>query len=143
MNNLNLHYFLVIIGVVAIIVEVLLGAATGFDLLLIGIIFILSGGIGLLTNSIVASLIAIAVLSLMYVFVGRSFIKNKLHIETKSTNVDAIIGKNAVVVKRILPAQAGQIKVNGEVWRAQANREIAEGSTVVIRSVSGVTLAVS
>lgn len=141
--DVDKNYLLVILGIIAIVVEVLMGAATGFDLLLIGVIFILSGGLGLLLNSFVAALISITVLSILYVFVARGFVKNRLHIGTKNTNIDAIVGKTGIVIKKIGPNDVGQVKVNGEVWRAQASRDIEPGANVVIHSVSGVTLTVS
>lgn len=141
--DIDKNYILVVLGIAAIVVEVLMGAATGFDLLLLGVIFVISGGLGLLLNSFVAALISITVLSLVYVFVARGFIKSRLHIGTKNTNVDAIIGKTGIVTKKISSNEAGQVKVNGETWRAHASRDIEPGTNVVIHSVSGVTLTVS
>src|SRR5688572_2572629 len=74
----NPNYLLVIAGIIAIVVELLLGVATGFDLLLIGGIFIISGLIGYVTSSFTIALILVAVLSIIYVFVGRQFVKSKL-----------------------------------------------------------------
>lgn len=128
---------------VAIIAELVLGVSTGFDLLLMGLIFVIAGGIGIASGSFTTALVVVAVLSLLYAFVGRKFIKSKLTIQTTKTNVDAIIGKKAIVVQKITPAKAGQVKVDGEVWRAEGEKTIDEGSEVVVDSVSGVTLTVS
>lgn len=127
----------------AIITELLLGVATGFDLLLIGVIFIISGSIGLLVSSVPVALVLVTVLSILYVFVGRAFIKNKLAIQTRATNVDAVIGQKGIVVKKITSQTAGQVKVEGEIWRATSNKTIDEGEEIVVNSVSGVTLRVS
>ncbi len=70
-------------------------------------------------------------------------IRKTLNITTTATNVDAIIGQKAMVVKAITPAEAGQVKVNGEIWRASADQAIAAGVRVSVDGVSGVTLSVS
>lgn len=136
------NYILIILGVVAIIIEVMVGVATGFDLLLIGLIFILSGGLGILTGSFQYALIGVAVLSILYVFVGRRLIKSKLSVATTKTNTEQLVGSTGIVTKKILADKPGQIKVDGEIWRARAKETISEGVEVLIESVSGVTLAV-
>lgn len=142
MENINNNYLLIIGGIIAIIAELALGVATGFDLFVIGVIFIVSGGVGLLVSSFTIALILVSILCLAYVFVGRGFIKQKLTLTTKATNVDALIGKKGMVTKKITKDTVGQVKVEGEVWRAASDTDIDAGSTVVVESVSGVTLTV-
>lgn len=45
---------------------------------------------------------------------------------------DTKIGQTALVTKAIAPHVPGEIKLMGSFWRAVAEQEIAEGSTVVI-----------
>ncbi len=142
MNNINQNTILIILGFGAIIIEVLLGAATGFDLLLIGLIFIISGVIGNLTGIFSLALVSIAILSFLYIFIGRTFVKQKLSIKTTAMGVNALMGKTGTVVKKITTNNPGQIKVEGEVWRAESSKSIDEGREVVVQSVSGVTLKV-
>ncbi|MCL4375128.1 NfeD family protein [Patescibacteria group bacterium] len=136
------NYLLVIGGIVCVIVEILLGAVTGFDLLLIGIILMVSGGLGIMLGSFSTALVATVVLVVVYLIAGRRFIKQKLAIATKETNVDRLIGKKAFVVKKIETGRPGQVKFEGEIWRAESDRSIAVDQGVVIESVSGVTLRV-
>lgn len=142
MQPLDFATILIILGVIAIIVEIVIGAATGFDLLLIGIIAIVGGFIGRFTGSTILPLFAIFALSLFYLFIGRRLIKKSLSIVTKKTNVDNLIGKKVTVLKKIRADRAGQIKAEGEIWRATADNDIDEGRRVVIQSVSGVTVKV-
>lgn len=137
------NYFLVIAGIVAIVLELFLGVATGFDLALIGVILIIGGAVGSVAGSFSLALGVVAILSLLYVFIGRAFIKNKLTIQTRNTNVEALIGKKAMVVKKITSQKPGQVKVEGEIWRAEAEVSIDEGTEVNVKSVSGVTLKVA
>ena len=140
--NINQNYLLIILGIAAIIVEIILGAATGFDLFLLGVILILSGGIGYIANSFSYALISIILLSFIYISFARKLIKQKLTIATKTTNVEGLIGKKGIVVKKITVNQPGQVKMEGEIWRAESENAIGENETVVVKSVSGVTLKV-
>jgi len=58
------------------------------------------------------------------------------------SNVDALIGKVALVTKAIDPDMGGQIKIEGEVWIAQAEMKIDVNQKVRIKSVSGARLHV-
>jgi membrane protein implicated in regulation of membrane protease activity len=142
MENIDKNYLLAILGVVAIIVEVLMGAPTGFDLFLLGIIFLLGAGMGALTGSFVWTLVTIIVLSFVYVLVGRNLVKSKLKAIGMKTSTENLIGRKAMVVKPIKKDKPGQVKVEGEIWRAQANAHIEEGKEVTIKSISGVTVTV-
>ncbi|AKL97477.1 NfeD family protein [Endomicrobium proavitum] len=57
--------------------------------------------------------------------------------ETVNSNVDALIGAQAVVTEKISLQKAGFVKVNGEIWLAESDGEIESGETVKIKSVSG------
>ncbi len=142
MGQAESNYILIITGIVAIIAELLLGVATGFDLLIIGVILIISGSIGFLSASFMTGLLSAIVLSLVYVILGRKFVKQKISIATTKTNSDALIGKKGKVIKQITKHVPGQVKVDGEIWRAASNATIDEGSMVTVESVSGVTLTV-
>lgn len=142
MERFDSNYLLIIVGIVAIILEIILGALTGFDLLLIGVIFIVSGLLGLVSQSFTIALISISILSFAYVAFARGYIKKQLIIKTKATNVDALIGKKGIVIKAITLHKAGQVKVEGEIWRSESEQAIDEKAHVVVESVSGVTLLV-
>jgi len=142
-DSLNQFTVLIILGVLAIIVEIILGAATGFELLIIGIVFVIGGGVGMLTGSMMIAIGTITALILGYVFFGRKMIKQALNVTTSKTNIDSIIGKQGMVVEPINPDKPGQIKHEGEIWRAEADKVIVKGKKVKIISVSGVTLKVT
>lgn len=48
--------------------------------------------------------------------------------------MDSKIGKTAVVTKAITPHVPGEIKMMGSFWRALAEEDIEEGSSVIIES---------
>ncbi len=58
------------------------------------------------------------------------------------TNIDAIIGKVGLVIKTIDLDKAGQLKVNGEIWRAVSEEVIKEHEKATILKVVGTTVYV-
>lgn len=140
------NWLLLIGGVVCVIVELALGAFTGFDLALVGGSLAIGGGIGLLTGSAKIGLLAAGGLALVYLAVLRSWLKSKLTVKDQPSNVDAVVGKVGVVTKRIAPREAGMVKLGSEEWRAElAAAEDGPkdtGATVKVESVEGVTLRV-
>ena len=142
MNPEQFSQFLIITGLIFIAIEIIIGAISGFDLLLIGVTLIIGGIFSQLTSSIEIGLITTILLSGLYIAIGRNMVKKMLAFKTKTTNIDSVLGKRAVVVKDIAKHSAGQIKLNGEVWRANASSDILKGTVVMIQSVEGITLKV-
>ena len=140
------NWLLVIGGIVCVIIELALGALTGFDLALLGASLAVGGGIGLLTGSAKIGLFAAGVLALLYLAVFRSWLKTKLTVKDQASNVDAVVGKTGVVTRRIAVREPGMVKVGAEIWRAEftGGDDVARdaGAVVVVQSVEGVTLRV-
>ena len=143
MEKPDYNYYLIVAGVAAMIIEVLIGAADGFELLIVGIIAIVAGSVGMLTGSFMIGSITGITLLFAYVIVGRKFIKSKLEVSTMATNIDLLIGEEADVVKPITKKNPGQVRIGGEIWRANSTQSLKKGEDVIIESVSGVTLKVS
>jgi membrane-bound serine protease (ClpP class) len=57
-----------------------------------------------------------------------------------AVGVDRLIGASAEVVTALTPT--GQVRLDGEIWRAHAEAGVQVGDTVRIRSVEGLTLEV-
>jgi membrane-bound serine protease (ClpP class) len=53
---------------------------------------------------------------------------------------DALVGVTGIAVGELLPD--GQVKVNGEIWRARCEAGCDAGTPVVVRAVAGLTLEV-
>lgn len=140
------NWLLLIAGIVFIIVELLLGAITGFDLVLTGSCLAAGGIAGLIAQSDRVGLISAAVLALLYFAFFRSWLRSRLHVKDQPSNVDAVVGRTGVVTKRIAAQDAGLVKIGSEEWRAElaqpdsAAREA--GAEITVVSVEGVTLKV-
>jgi membrane protein implicated in regulation of membrane protease activity len=131
------NWLLVIGGIVCVIIELALGALTGFDLALLGASLAVGGAIGLLAGTAKIGLLAAGALALLYLAVFRSWLKKKLTVKDQASNV---------VTKRIAVREPGMVKVGAEIWRAElaGADEVARdaGAVVVVQSVEGVTLRV-
>jgi membrane protein implicated in regulation of membrane protease activity len=132
----------VIAGLLLVLAELLVGIQSGFDLVLIGSIMIVSGFVGMFTGSTALMLILATVLSILYIAVGRQRIRQKITTVTKKTNIDKLIGAGGVVVRSITPDTAGLVRVDDEDWRASAEEVLYERDAVVVEGIEGVTLLV-
>lgn len=125
-----------------VLAELILGIQTGFDLLLIGSIMVISGFVGILTGSELLMLMLAIGLSVVYIAIGRKKIRQKITTVTKKTNIDRLVGAYGIVVKDINPDSAGIIRVDDEQWRAAAEEVLYTGDPVVIEAIEGVTVIV-
>jgi len=130
-------------GLGLIVVELILGVDTGFDFLLIGLSLIVGSLGGFLFDNYLIAIVISIIISVLYMVFGRKVIKEKLHISTHKTNIDALMGTTAIVTKDITKDHPGRVKVANEVWRAEADKDIKKNSKVKIISVEGVTLKVA
>jgi membrane protein implicated in regulation of membrane protease activity len=113
-----LNWILVVAGALLILIEVLLGAVTGFDFFLIGSAVLIGGAVGLVLQSGPLGLIAAGLLSIAYLAFGRRRIRGSLKRPGLPSNVDALLGGTALVVEPIQADRAGRIRFEGEEWRA-------------------------
>lgn len=132
----------VVLGLLMILAELVLGIQTGFDLLLIGSILVISGFAGILTGSELLMLILAIGLSVLYIAVGRKKIRQKITTVTKKTNIDKLMGATATVERDINPDTAGMVRIDDERWRASADEVLYVGDVVTIEAVDGVTVIV-
>jgi len=140
------NWALVIGGAVLILIEAALGGFAGFDLVLIGSTFMVGGGIGMWAGSTKVGLVVGSALAIVYVAVGRRYVRRRMHARLVHSNVDALLGREGVVLQRIALHEPGQVKVNDEVWRATpaagVTGPLEPGSRVAVAGIDGVTLQV-
>lgn len=131
-------------GLLLIIMELIIGVNTGFDLFLSGVLFIIGGGIFWLTNIFWLSVVSTFILIGLYFIVFRKSLRSKLiPLTTRKTNIDKLSGANGIAVKAISVDKPGQVKIDNEVWRASSDGNIKKGEKITVQSVEGVTLKVS
>jgi membrane protein implicated in regulation of membrane protease activity len=142
----SLNWILLIVGVLAFAAEVVLGAATGFDLALLGASLAAGGAAGLMFGSAKVGLFSAGALAFIYLAFLRKRIRAKLTSPHTPTNTDALLGKSALVTERIAPHAPGMVRVGDEIWRARLADEAEParepGAMVTVDAVEGVTLKV-
>jgi membrane protein implicated in regulation of membrane protease activity len=140
------NWLLLIGGGICILAELMLGAATGFDLALLGGAIGAGGVLGLLFGSTAVGLFSAGALAFIYLAFLRRAVRRRLTPADRPSNVDALVGRTGTVTARIAPHNPGQAKFGDEIWRAELlrtddpPREI--GQTVTVAAVEGVTLKV-
>lgn len=91
-------------------------------------------------------LLIFAALSLVMLFLTRPMLMKKLNsFRRNKTNVDALIGKEVQITKKITHFEKGEVKVSGVFWSAQnvdEQQEIDVGTICKIVAVQGNTLIV-
>ncbi len=137
-------YFLIFIGIgmAMILLELLMGMFTGFDLLFIGSAFILGGLISWPFHSWMLALVITMVICLAYIALGRKYVHRWAAIKKEITNIDRVIGLTGVVLQDISLGNTGLVKVGNEEWRARAETAIEQGAAIKVTGISGVTLSV-
>jgi len=132
----------VTIGLLLVLLEIIIGVDTAFDLVIIGSILILAGAVTLPFHNWWLTLVVAVVLSALYLSLLRRYIRRHMRKGGAKTNIDAYIGQTAVVLRKINAAEIGRVRIGSEEWRASADSEIQPGEMVVVTSVKGITLKV-
>ncbi len=132
----------VIVGLWFVLLELIVGVETGLDLVVIGSAFILGGLVTWPFHSWLLTVIVTSIICVAYVALGRRYVHRWTMVSKAKTNIDAIIGRQGIVLKSIARNVDGLVKVGNEQWRARAEEGIKKGDEIVVISISGVTLIV-
>ena len=140
--DLWLWLIFVIVGLLFALVELIIGVETGLDLVFIGSAFILGGLVTWPFHSWILTVIVTGVICIAYVALGRRYVHRWTAVRKSRTNIDAIIGRQGIVLRSIAKNVDGLVKIGYEQWRARAEEDIKEGDEIVVTGVSGATLIV-
>lgn len=125
----------------------------GIEIATMGLTTIWFAG-GALVSAILAALnaplwlqiVAFFVVSLILLYLTRPVAVKYFNKDRVKTNVESLIGRQAIVISEIDNLQGiGQVTVGGQEWSARSMKDDVQlpvGSVVVVRSVSGVKLIV-
>jgi len=130
-------------GLLMVLLELIVGVETGFDLVVLGSLLILSGLATSFVGNWWVTAVCACVLGLVYIIVGRKYVHRLRQWRTEiKTNIDAIIGESGYVVKVITSNTDGSVSVRGQLWRARAEEDINNGEEIVVNDIVGTTLIV-
>lgn len=125
----------------------------GIEIATMGLTTIWFAG-GALVSAILAALnaplwlqiVAFFAVSLILLYLTRPVAVKYFNKDRVKTNVESLIGRQAIVISEIDNLQGiGQVTVGGQEWSARSMKDDVQlpvGSVVVVRSVSGVKLIV-
>lgn len=82
------------------------------------------------------------IISAVLLPLSRKFANKISRPSPETSNVDRMINQTAIVTKDIDPDNPGQVRYQGEVWRAEALEKIDKETKVTILSISGTTVKV-
>jgi len=100
----------------------------------------------LLDASVAVQVVIFVVVSILLLVLTRPWAMKHFKTKLESTNIDAVIGKEALVTQEISPFCAGEAKLNGLTWVALSTdktRTIPACTAVRVDAVEGVKLIVT
>lgn len=119
--------------------------APGFWLLSVAVGCFVAAIAGVLPFGLSAQVMAFTGGTLASLVLLRPFLVRRFHQGGVRTNMEALVGKTAVVTQRLGPqGQTGRLLVDGEDWRALSVDDVAiePGTRVIVVEVDGATLKV-
>lgn len=90
-------------------------------------------------------IIVFAIISLLSFLIIKPLVNKKLQRIKSNTNVDSLLGKKGVVVKKITNLDKGEVKINSVIWNAikrDSEEDIEKGEVVEIVAIQGNKLLV-
>ncbi|MFA5074645.1 MAG: NfeD family protein [Candidatus Babeliales bacterium] len=129
-------YFWLVIAIIFLLAEIGTPGLFVFINFSIGAVF--AGVLAFLGFSLKTQCITGLVISIVSFFIFRHLFVKRFK-DKIETNVDALIGKHAVVIKKIEPNIAGLVRVDNETWpaRSKDNTTFSEKTIVKIVEIKG------
>ena len=132
-----IHWFWVALTVIFTIIEVFtLGLTTiWFAISALVMVFL-----SFLRIPLVFQVLIFLAISAVLLFFTRPIAIKKLKIGREKTNVDGLVGKSALVTKKITEFDRGEVKLNGQIWTAKTENGsvLTEGSKCEVVRIEGV-----
>lgn len=129
-----------IAGLIFLIVEMLVPSAFFFTCFGLGAV---AAGVAAFFGCPPLGLWAVFIaVSLLLVLFARPIMKPLMKQGARRSNVDELIGKEAMVTREIAPHAPGLVRIGGETWKAESSDVVAAGERVRIARVEGTKLHV-
>jgi membrane protein implicated in regulation of membrane protease activity len=136
--------FWLVVAIIMLVIEVV---TTGLATLWFALGAIVAMVMDLCGAPLTSQIIVMAIVSVASFILCMIWIRPKLESLRKKnvqrTNADRLIGREGVVIVPLNGAEGkGQVKIDGQVWSAKADTDIAEGIKVTVKAIEGVKLVV-
>ena len=124
-----------------LIIIILLSIIEAFTINLVSIWFIVSGiitlVISLFTNNIIIQIAVFILLGVILLLSTKNIVQKYL-----TSNYDRIIGMNGIVTEKITKNTIGEVKVDGKLWSAYADKTISKDSIVEVLEINSTKIKV-
>lgn len=97
--------------------------------------------VSMFSDNIIIQTAIFIIVSILSLIVTKPFTK-KIKVANIKTNLDRVIGMEAVVIRDISKFKIGEVKVDGKRWSAKSDEDISTGEIVEIEKIEGVKLIV-
>lgn len=132
-------WYWITLSIILMGLEIFIGDMTFIALAIGSLGAILAAAVGL---PMAIQFLSLGVCSLLSLFLLKPLLQDKFVPHDVHMGIDAYAGRPARVIEEIKPNERGKVTINGEIWYAEANTVIPEGSKVIITAVEGSTLHV-
>ncbi len=133
--------------IVWLIVVILLVVIEAMTVNLVTIWFIISGIITMFLsfflNDLISQFAVFVLLGILLMLLTKPAIEEMKKNKEEKLNLERIIGMEGVVIKEIKKNVVGEVKVDGKVWSAIADKKITVDSDVIVEEIRGAKLLVS
>lgn len=142
LDSIMIYIWLAII-ILAVIVEAVTAQLVSIWFLAGGIAALIAGLCG---AEIWLQVVLFALVTALVLIVTRPLVKRIMHFKKTDTNADRYIGKEGLVTETINNVEGtGRVTVLGSDWTARSSddKQIAEGTPVLVERIEGVKLIVT
>ena len=98
--------------------------------------------LSLFIHSFFIQFLVFVILGLIFLVTTREYLMKLMSNKKEKTNLDRVIGMEAIVTEEITKNKPGEVKVDGKRWTATANKKIKVDSIVKVLEIDGVKLKV-
>lgn len=129
-----------------LIIIILLSIIEAFTINLVSIWFIVSGiitlVISLFTNNIIIQIAVFILLGVILLLSTKNILQKYLTSKNEKTNYDRIIGMKGIVTEKNIKNTVGEVKVDGKLWSAYADKTIQKDSIVEVLEINSTKIKV-
>ena len=113
---------------------------------LVSIWFVASGIVAMILSFFIEDIAIVstifAILGIVLLIITRPIVNKLKSKDNVKTNLDRIIGEDAIVTEDIVKNEVGEVKVDGKRWSAISKNKCLKGAIVKILRIDGVKLVV-
>ena len=113
---------------------------------LVSIWFVASGIVAMILSFFIEDIAIVstifAILGIVLLIITRPIVNKLKSKDNVKTNLDRIIGEDAIVTQDIMKNEVGEVRVDGKRWSAISKNKCLKGDIVKILRIDGVKLVV-